>query len=319
MPEGDTVLRTARRLDEALAGRTLLAADLRWPGLSTTDLRQMIVTEVVARGKHLLTRLDAGWTLHSHLRMEGQWRIEKTPEAATDPGAGPIPREQPWQQNAPGRDQQELVRRFTHPDIRAILVGRQWTAVGLRLGMLDLIPTRDEHTLVGHLGPDILDPDFDHTQALANLVASGTPVGAALLDQRNLAGIGTLWSSESLFLEQVNPWIPVGAISAGALARLVERARLLMTVNVGHAVQSSTGIRREGQTSYVHARSGRECRRCGTTVRVAPIGPPTRERPMFYCPGCQGGLAPTDQGRPAAPLGARRRQVPGVSGPRLPR
>ena len=78
-----------------------------------------------------------------------------------------------------------------------------------------------------------------------------------------------------------------------------------MTAAVASAIQTSTGSRREGENTYVHARSGRPCRRCGTTVRVAPIGPPTRERAMFYCPGCQGGLAPGDVGRPIAPLGSR--------------
>jgi len=174
--------------------------------------------------------------------------------------------------------------------------------------MLDLVRTNQEHTLVGHLGPDILDDDFDAGRAVANLAASDQTVGAALLDQRNLAGIGTLWSSESLFLERLHPWVPAADLAADTLDRLVERARRLMRANLPFAVQSSTGDRRDGRTSYVHARSGRPCRWCGTTVRVHTIGPPTRERPMFYCPGCQGGLAPGDAGPPPAPLGARRRR-----------
>ena len=78
MPEGDAVWRTARRLHEALAGRVLVSADLRWPSLATSDLSGLTVTEVVPRGKHLLLRLDNGWTLHSHLRMDGSWRVEPT-------------------------------------------------------------------------------------------------------------------------------------------------------------------------------------------------------------------------------------------------
>lgn len=78
-----------------------------------------------------------------------------------------------------------------------------------------------------------------------------------------------------------------------------------MTANLPHAVPTSTGIRRDGENTYVHARSGRPCRRCGTTIRVAQIGPPTRERAMFYCPTCQDGLAPGDDGGPIAPLGSR--------------
>ena len=294
MPEGDTVFRTCARLHEALAGRVLLAADLRWPGLSTAGLAGMTVTEVVPRGKHILLRLDSGLTLHSHLKMEGQWRISRTsgnPVAlAARAGNDPRRRER-LDRGSRGSD-----------DVRAILVTEEWTATGLRLGMLDLVRTAEERTLVGHLGPDILSPDFDEQQAVGNLTG---PIGAALLDQRNLAGIGTMWASESLFLRRILPWKDAAELGPGALAGVVDRARRLMTANLPHAVQTSTGIRRDGENTYVHGRSGRPCRRCGTTVRVAQIGPPTRERAMFYCPTCQGGLAPGDDGRPIAPLGSR--------------
>lgn len=195
--------------------------------------------------------------------------------------------------------------------VRAVLVTAEWTALGLQLGELDLVRTAEEHTLIGHLGPDILSPVFDLAQAVANLASSGTTIGAALLDQTNLAGIGTLWASESLFRQRQHPWTPAAELSAARLTALVERARRMMQANLPFAIQSSTGSRRRGESRYVHARSGRPCRRCGATIRVAPIGAPTRERPMFYCPSCQGGLAPTDAGRPAAPLGARRRRREG--------
>ncbi|MCB0912429.1 MAG: Fpg/Nei family DNA glycosylase [Propionibacteriaceae bacterium] len=299
MPEGDVVHRTCARLHEALAGRTLLAAELRWPGLSTADLAGATVTEVVPRGKHILIRLDTGWTLHSHLRMEGQWRIERTVDPPSRPlrsrrelaNGGVTPR--------PLRSRRELAnggvtKGAGNPDVRAILVAEPWTALGLRLGRLDLVRTADERSVVGHLGPDILATDFDATTAAANLTHTGGPIGAALLDQRNLAGIGTVWASESLFAERLNPWAEV--LSDDELRRLVERARRMMLASLaGHG------------EPRVHGRSGRPCRRCGNTVRVAQIGPPTRERAMFYCPTCQGGLAPNDDGRPIAPLGARRR------------
>lgn len=288
MPEGDTVLRTCARLHEALAGRVLLAAELRWPGLSTAELSGTTVTEVVPRGKHILLRLESGWTLHSHLKMEGQWRIEHT-VADAGPGhrrAAPAP-------SLAGNDQ-----------VRAVLVTSQWTAVGLRLGRLELVRTSQEAGLLAHLGPDVLAPDFDLATAVANLARSGTSIGAALLDQRNLAGIGTLWAAESLFLEQVDPWAT--HLPASDLTRVIARARRMMGVAAQTGRQSSTGSTRKGESTWVHARSGRPCRRCGTTIRVAPIGAPTRERVLFYCPTCQGGLAPDDDGRPIAPLGARR-------------
>ncbi|MGC3994964.1 MAG: DNA-formamidopyrimidine glycosylase family protein [Propionicimonas sp.] len=296
MPEGDTVFRTCARLHEALAGRVLVAAELRWPSLATADLTGMTVSGVVPRGKHILLRLDSGWTLHSHLKMEGQWRIEHTDSLTHDT----VPEEGARNERPSRRAAATWLR---HPDVRAALITQEWTAIGLRLGVLDLVRTSEEHTLVGHLGPDILAADFDVSTAVANLASSDTTIGAALLDQRNLAGIGTMWAAESLFLERVNPWAE--HVDASVITRVVERARRLMTAATASGRQSSTGSSRPGDNTWVHGRSGRPCRRCGTTIRVAPIGPPTRERVLFSCPTCQGGLAPTDDGRPIAPLGAR--------------
>lgn len=292
MPEGDTVRRTALRLDQALTGRALLDADLRWPSLSTADLSGVVVAEVTSRGKHILTRFENGWTLHSHLRMDGEWYVQATvPTKAPHPARG-------------------IPHRLRRKQVRAVLMGPQWTCLGLQLGMLDLVRTADEDLLVGHLGPDVLDADFAADRAAANLAASNLTIGAALLDQRNLAGVGTLWACETLFAERVFPWVPAEDLSVDVVGRLVRRAQLFITVNVDFAVQSSTGDRGRGRETYVHHRSGRPCRQCGDTVRVSAIGPPTRERPMFYCPGCQGGLAPTDDGRPAVPLGVHRRRTP---------
>ena len=74
MPEGDTVSRTAQRLDEALAGTEVTRFELRVPQAATIDLSGMTVHGVVARGKHLLHRIGE-WTLHSHLKMEGAWHV----------------------------------------------------------------------------------------------------------------------------------------------------------------------------------------------------------------------------------------------------
>ena len=273
MPEGDTVWRTAQRLNHVFAGDVLTRCDLRWPELSTLDFAGRTTTEVASRGKHLLHRLDSGWTIHSHLRMEGQWRIE----------------------SAAARANQQT---------RALLGTAQWTALGQRLGMLDVVRTADEHTLVGHLGPDVLGLDWNPALAAANL-AGGVTIGAALLDQTNLAGVGTLYASETLFLERVNPWTPPSELPDDKRTALVERAHRLLDHNRHYPVQSTTGSRRRGETAYVHARSGLPCRRCGGTVRVAMIGPAARQRTMFYCPACQGGFAPTDDARAQRRLGTR--------------
>lgn len=280
MPEGDTVWRTAHRLDQTLAGQALAMADLRWPELSTVDLCGQVTTEVIARGKNILHRLDGGVTIHSHLRMEGQWRIAATKDLTP--------------------------RSLRNPQLRAVVGTSTWTALGLRLGDLHVVQTADEHTLVGHLGPDVLGPDWDAAEATRRLAASEVTIGAALLDQRNLAGVGTLYAAEALFLEGLPPWVAAAELSPGAVAALVDRVHRLLDVGRRSVVQSTTGSGRRGSTHYVHGRSGRPCLRCGNTVRVAMIGEPPQERTMFYCPTCQGGLAPTDDGRPQTPLGSSR-------------
>ena len=281
MPEGDTVWRTARRLHEALADDLITTADLRWPGLSTADLRGMRTLEVVSRGKNILHRLDAGLTLHSHLRMEGQWRVE-----ATEGLAG---------------------RTLSNPQLRALVGTERWSALGLRLGNLHLVATRDEARLVGHLGPDLLGPDWDAAEAASRLAASDATIGAALLDQRNLAGVGTLYASEVLFLARLSPWHPAAGLASAQVSGVVDRVHRLLDANRHHATQSTTGARRRGETTYVHGRSGRPCRRCGDSVRVGVVGDPPQDRAFFYCPTCQGGLAPGDDGRRQGPLGSSAR------------
>ena len=75
MPEGDAVWRTARQLHQALAGRVLTRSDFRVPRYATTNLAGQLVTEAVSRGKHLLVRTGKGATVHTHLRMDGAWRV----------------------------------------------------------------------------------------------------------------------------------------------------------------------------------------------------------------------------------------------------
>src|SRR5437867_145371 len=134
MPEGDTVWLTGHRLDEALAGREITTFDLRVPALATIDLRGCVVTEVRTRGKHIMTRFDTGQTLHSHLRMDGSWYLSK---------AGVAP------------------KRYPAHLIRAVVGNAEWHATGYRVHDLRVIATAEEGTLVDHLGPDLLGPDWD--------------------------------------------------------------------------------------------------------------------------------------------------------------
>lgn len=255
---------TARRLDAALAGRPLVRAELRVPQLATVELGGRRVLEVVPRGKHLMARLDGGWTLHSHLRMDGAWHLY-----------------------APG----ERWRGGAGHQVRAVLGNEERTAVGYRLPVLELLPTADESRVVGHLGPDLLGPGWDPAAALDRL-ASGRdrPVGEALLDQRNLAGIGNVYAAELCFLRGVTPWTPFGDLPAPE--KLVALAKRLLEANKARPGHVTTGDTRRGRTHWVYDRAHRPCLRCGTPVMAGEHGPAGRRRVAYWCPRCQRGPGP---------------------------
>ena len=259
MPEGDVVWYTARRLHQALAGRTLTRSDFRVPRLATADLAGDVVTETVSRGKHLLTRTESGLTIHTHLKMDGSWRIR--PASAGEPSRNAY-------------------------QIRLLLANEEWQAVGYQLGITEVLPTAREDQAVGHLGPDLLGPDWDAAEAVRRLGGRPErPIGEALLDQRNLAGIGTFYLAEMLFLRGIDPARPVGSVED--LDVLVELGHRLLDANKERAGHTSTGDTRRGQESWVYGRAGRPCRRCGTVIKRGEQGPPGQERLRFWCPNCQ--------------------------------
>jgi endonuclease-8 len=257
MPEGDTVWRTARQLDEALAGQVLTCSDFRVPRFATTDLTGRTVTETVSRGKHLLTRVDGGLTVHTHLRMDGSWRIRPT--------GGYLPRDH---------------------RIRLVLGNESRQALGYQLGVVEVLPTRSEARAVGHLGPDLLGPDWDAAEAVRRLGADpDRPVGEALLDQRNLAGIGNIFATELLFLRGLSPWRPLGEVSD--LLGLVELGQRLLDAHKERVGIITTGVARRGEETWAYGRAGKPCRRCGTRIRRAEQGATGEERVRFWCPACQ--------------------------------
>lgn len=294
MPEGDTVWLAARRLHDALAGEVLLRSDFRVPRFATADLTGRRVLEVVPRGKHLLARVEGGVTVHSHLKMDGAWRVYESGRR--------------WS-GGPGHQ------------IRAVLGTASRTAVGYRLPVLELLGTPDEQRVVGHLGPDLLGPDWDPGRALENLLSDPSrPLGEALLDQRCLAGIGNVYKSELCFLLGVTPWLPVGRLPEERAAKLPGLAHRLLTANRDRLSRNTTG--RRDQNLFVYGRAPRPCLRCGVSVRVAEQGDGSRERPTYWCPACQAGPAPGSS--PPAPRTSRPPRTPGAprrspSTPRSPR
>ncbi|GAA3544538.1 putative endonuclease 8 2 [Aeromicrobium flavum] len=268
MPEGDTVWRAAHHLNEALAGRVLTGTEFRVPRYATVDLAGQVLHEVVSVGKHLLMRTD-DWSIHSHLKMEGSWHLYR-PATLARGGTG--------------------LRRPAHT-VRAIVRTDEWVAVGFSLGKIEVLARDDEASAVGHLGPDVLDPEFDRELALANLRRDPDAlVFNALHDQRNLAGFGNEFVNEMLYLSGIDPHTRVGDVD---LERVVDRGVRLIVANRDRVERTFTGNARPGQMTWVFGRTDRPCRRCDTTIRETALGPLTRERRVYWCPTCQ----PASSGR----------------------
>lgn len=272
MPEGDSVYRVARRLDAALAGRRLRRTDFRVAAHATADLSGLLVEGTGTHGKHLLTRIEGGTTLHTHLRMQGSWTVL---------GMG-----------------KRLPRRADYEARVLLETDEGRTAVALRMPVVELLPTRDEATIIGHLGPDPLRDDWDPDEAVRRLAsAPERPLAAALLDQRNLAGLGNVWVNEACYLRGHSPWTPVGDVD---LRRTVDLAAYLIQSSVSHSRPGmvTTGVARKGDEHWVAGRDGEPCRRCGTTIRmVAEVPHDPERRRTWWCPHCQPGPSPTTSTR----------------------
>ncbi|GAB3655542.1 Fpg/Nei family DNA glycosylase [Nocardioides korecus] len=276
MPEGDSIYRAAAKL-QPLTGQVITRSDFRIPSLATQDLAGATVLETVPHGKHLLTRVETAstpdrparlLTLHTHLKMEGTWTV--------------APLGSRW-------------RRPWHT-ARVVLRTDRLEAVGFQV-LLDLVPTATEDRLVGHLGPDLLDPAWDDAHAAeaeANLAADpDAPLGEALLEQRHLAGVGNVFKSEICFLTGLHPATKVGDVPD--LGAVVATARAQLDANKDRPFRTTTGDRRAGHRYWVYGRTG-PCLRCGTRVVKRDLGQVGRERPTSWCPTCQ--PAP-DRARPA--------------------
>jgi endonuclease VIII len=250
VPEGDTVFHTAETLRRALVGRTLTRCDVRVPRFATVDLTGRVVDEVCSRGKHLFIRVGPA-SIHSHLKMDGSWRV--TSQA----------------------------KRADHR-VRIILEASDIRAVGIDLGVLEILDRAHDGDVVEHLGPDLLGDDWDPKVAAANLTARpDRPIAEALLDQRVLAGIGNVYCNELCFVSGHLPTAPVSAVTDPY--RLVSRARDMLWANRFRWNRCTTGDTRTGRQLWVYGRAGQSCRRCRTPINYDDRG----ERVAYWCPACQ--------------------------------
>jgi endonuclease-8 len=232
VPEGDTIFRTARALDQALAGRVL--ARFEAPRLRYAPFPAGTVVEgAEAVGKHCLVRFDDGRVLHTHMMMTGSWHLYRPGER--------------W--------------RRSRSAMRALVEVPEWVAVCFAAPVVELT----DQAPVDHLGPDLCRPDADLDDAvrrMGELSAPDRTIGEALLDQRVAAGIGNMWKAEACFTCGIDPFTAVGDLDDAERRRLLETAASLLRAG-------SAGAR---PPMAVYGRRDRPCPRCGTTITWAPQG-----------------------------------------------
>jgi endonuclease VIII len=257
VPEGDAIHSAARRVGAALVGRAIVEIETpqprhsmdRWP----KRLEGRAVRAVDARGKHLFLRFEGGLTVHSHLRMRGSWGVYRR---------GQRWRRSPHRAWLVIRTAEHDVVQFDGPVLELMSEGR----------------TRFDQRLAA-LGPDLLADDFDESRFLSRLREDDQTrgIGDALLDQRNLAGVGNAWKSEGCFLTGIDPWRGLGQVSDAEALAIVRELRPLMLASV----------ERDGRIgrTWVFGRARLPCRRCGTPVRARGQGDDNRT--TYWCPRCQ--------------------------------
>jgi len=254
MPEGDALHRAARLLQPLVGER--VEVETPNPRAAVKQIAERLdgrlLESVEAVGKNLLLRFEGGLVLRSHLRMTGRWRLDRR---------GTARRGKPW-----------LVLRGS--EVEGVL----WNGPVLEL--------RRDSAVRWRLGPDILalPPRLDDMVAALRREAPGRRVGDALLDQRLVAGIGTVWRAEALWAARISPWRPLGEVSDEELRAVLAEAagKMRASLDGAHASRQAYG------------RSGRACRRCGTPIRSWLQGDDARL--VFWCATCQPGPEPRGAG-----------------------
>lgn len=273
MPEGDTIFRAARTLQQALAGKRVVRFESMFPQLTRVHDDEPItgrtVEAVRSAGKHLLMEFSGGLLLRTHMRMNGSWHIYRPGET--------------WQR--PRRA------------MRILVATEEFVAVGFDIPVAEIIKAKDlrRHEELRQLGPDLLGDAFDPAEAARRIRDRGSnEIADALLNQRVLAGIGNVYKSEVLFACGVSPFATVDQVTDDEVSCLVATARRFLTANVTDNLSpmtTYTGFRRTTRRAdpkerlWVYGRVGDPCRKCGTAISIRAQGRDARL--TYWCSRCQ--------------------------------
>lgn len=256
MPELPEVEHAARTLRAAIRERTVDEVRLLHPSLrrrtsarGVRALRGARVREVERRGKHQLIHLDDGRVVHVHFRMNGDWVVGLSSE--------PLPRFA------------RAVMEFTN-GTRVVLEDSR------ALSTFDVHPSLEKVPLA--LGPEPHDPELTPRRLLSVLARRRVPIKVALLDQRVIAGLGNIYTSEALWRAKIDPRVSAASLGLPEASRLINAIRTVITRATGGRY-----ARLEGARLNVYDREGKRCHRCGEVIRrIRQAG-----RSTYFCPQCQ--------------------------------
>lgn len=274
MPEGDTIFRTAHTLHRALASQPVTQFETVLPHLARVEVDSPVtgrmVEKVEARGKWLLIHFSGDLILLTHMLMSGSWHIYHPAEH--------------WQ------------RARIH--MRIVLHTERILAVAFNVQVAEFhsAASLERREGLNTLGPALLAPYFDATEAIARLRARPElEIGTALMTQSLLAGIGNVFKSEVCFAAHVHPFRMVCSLTDTELAAIATIAQKLLQSNVADLAEGSrhtyNGFRRTTGRSnpeerlWVYHRAGQPCRRCGAAIESYRQGPDART--TYWCPNCQ--------------------------------
>lgn len=293
MPEGDTIFRTARALEKALAGKVVTAFDTGLAKLaSVNDDKPLIgrtVAKVEARGKWCLIFFSGDLVLVTHMLMSGTWHIYRAGEK--------------WWM---GRDRMRVA--ITCGDMQAV-------AFNVPIAEFHTARSLERSSQIPKLGPDILSGGFSVESGMAAMrervrTHPDDEVGVALLNQRVMAGLGNVYKSEVTFAAEVNPFRRLSTLTEREIEKMVEVSQKYMKANVvdgaGDGIVTYSGNRRTTHSMdrsdrlWVYGRQGQECRRCGAKIMMRKQGEQVRS--TYWCPSCQPWVAALGQSA-EAPVG----------------
>jgi endonuclease-8 len=273
MPEGDTIFRSARALNQALAGHQVTLFETAYAPLASVNDQSPVsgrtIERVESRGKWLLIHFSGDLILATHMLMSGSWHIYRVGER--------------WQ------------RARTH--LRVVLGTAEMVAVAFNVPIARFYTARtlERFEGVAQLGPDVLGAFAEEEAASRMLEHAGEEIGNVLLNQRVMAGIGNAFKSEICFACRVNPFRKVATLRTKEVECLLDTAKRFLAANVvdgaGDGIVTYTGLRRTTGSNnpasrlWVYRRAGEPCRRCGTTILMRRQGPGARS--TYWCPDCQ--------------------------------